>query len=196
MANKNNNQQTDHSVTKLLEELNLGNKQAYDKLFPIIYSDLRQRAKQQRHNWYNQNTLNTSALINETYLKLVENNNLDWQCRSHFLMTAAQAMRHILIDYARHRSAKKRGGSLINIELTESIGELSIKDDRIDDLLSLDKALKKLTSINERESQVVECRIFAGMSLHETSTALGISMATVKRDWAIAQAWLQREMEC
>ncbi|TQV88482.1 sigma-70 family RNA polymerase sigma factor [Aliikangiella coralliicola] len=196
MINRKRNHQPENSVTKLLVELSQGNKQAYEQLFPIVYSDLRQRAKQQRYNWYNQHTLNTSALINETYLKLVENNKVDWQCRSHFLTAAAKAMRHILIDHARQRSALKRGGEDQHIAIDEVINELHIEEKHIEDLLSLDKALRKLAQISKRESQIVECRVFAGMSLGETSAALGISKATVKRDWTIAQAWLLREMEC
>jgi len=184
------------SVTKLLIELNAGNKTAYEELFPIVYSELRKRAKQQRYSWYNQNTLGTTALINETYLKLVENNKLDWQCRSHFLTTAAQAMRHILIDHARQKKAAKRGGESDHVPLDDVLSELKLEQKQIEDLLSLDKALLKLSEINQRESQIVECRVFAGMSLQETSAALGISKATIKRDWTLAQAWLIREMEC
>jgi RNA polymerase sigma factor (TIGR02999 family) len=183
------------SVTKLLIEISQGNKKAYEQLFPIIYAELRRKAKQQRNSWYNQHTLNTSALINETYLKLVENNQVDWHCRSHFLTAAAKAMRHILIDYARKRSAVKRGGNEQHLPLDEVLDELHIEQRHIEDLYSLDEALKKLTMINERESQIVECRIFGGMNLNETSAALGVSKATVKRDWTVAQAWLLREME-
>jgi len=185
-----------NSVTKLLTELSAGNKNAYQELFPIVYAELRQKAKQQRYNWYNQHTLGTTALINETYLKLVENNKLDWQCRSHFLTTAAQAMRHILIDHARHKNAVKRGGESNHVPLDDVLSELKLEQKQIEDLLSLDKALLKLSDINQRESQIVECRIFAGMSLQETAAALGISKATIKRDWTLAQAWLAREMEC
>ena len=192
----NHKKTAEKSVTKLLVELSQGNKHAYGQLFPIIYSDLRRRAKQQRNNWYNQHTLNTSALINETYLKLVENNQIDWHCRSHFLTAAAQAMRHILIDYARKRNAIKRGGNEKHIALDDVLDELLIEEQHIEDLFSLDKALQKLTKINKRESQIVECRIFGGMNLHETSAVLGVSKATVKRDWTVAQAWLLREMEC
>jgi RNA polymerase sigma factor (TIGR02999 family) len=192
----NNNKSSEKSVTKLLVELNQGNTHAYKQLFPIIYNDLKSRAKQQRSNWYNQHTLNTSALINETYLKLVENNQVDWHCRSHFLTAAAQAMRHILIDYARKRKATKRGGDEKHIELDKVLDELHIDNQHMEDLFSLDEALLKLTQINQRESQIVECRIFAGMNLREISEALGVSIATVKRDWVIAQAWLLREMRC
>ncbi len=196
MNNNKNENRPQKTVTKLLAELNQGNKQAYEQLFPIVYTDLRHRAKQQRYNWYNQHTLNTSALINETYLKLVENNHIDWQCRSHFLTAAAKAMRHILIDHARQRSALKRGGQDPTISLDDVADELYIEERHIEDLLSLDKALRKLAQFSKRESQIVECRVFAGMSIRETSAALGVSKATVKRDWTIAQAWLLREMEC
>jgi len=192
---KNNNNKK-KSVTKLLIELSEGNKQAYKSLFPIVYSDLRKRAKQQRYNWYNQHTLGTTALINEAYLKLVESNHVDWQCRSHFLTAAAKAMRHILIDHARHKNAEKRGGKEKHLVLDDVINELYLDQKQVDDLLSLDKALQKLANISERESQIVECRVFAGMTVQETSLALGVSKTTVKRDWTIAQAWLLREMEC
>ena len=180
----------------LLNELNQGNKNAYESLFPIVYSELRRRAKQQRYTWYNQHTLNTTALINETYLKLVESDQSDWQCRSHFLTTAAQAMRHILIDHARKKNAIKRGGREIHIEIEDVLNELQLEQRHIDDLLSLDEALIKLSKLNQRESQIVECRIFAGMDLQEISAALGVSKTTVKRDWMVAKAWLVREMEC
>lgn len=189
----NNNKQ---SVTRLLTELNQGDKNAYERLFPLVYSELRSRAKQQRYTWYNQHTLNTTALINETYLKLVENNQADWQCRSHFLTYAAQAMRHILIDHARNKNAIKRGSGETHLDIDDVLNELHLEQRHIDDLLSLDEALNKLANINQRESQIVECRIFAGMDLQETSAALGISKTTVKRDWMLAKAWLVREMEC
>jgi len=188
----NNNKQ---SVTRLLTELSQGNKNAYESLFPIVYSELRSRAKQQRYSWYNQHTLNTTALINETYLKLVENNRVNWQCRSHFLTSAAQAMRHILIDHARNKNAIKRGGGETHLAIDDVLNELHLEQRHIDDLLSLDEALNKLAKVNKRESQIVECRIFAGMDILETSAALGVSKTTVKRDWMIAKAWLIREME-
>ena len=184
------------SVTQLLTELNQGNNKAYESLFPIVYSELRSRAKQQRYAWYNQNTLNTTALIHETYLKLVENNQADWQCRSHFLKSAAQAMRHILIDHARNKNAEKRGGGKTHLVIDDVLNELHLEQRHIDDLLSLDKAMNKLSKINSRESQIVECRVFAGMDLKETSAALGVSKTTVKRDWTLAKAWLVREMDC
>jgi RNA polymerase sigma factor (TIGR02999 family) len=182
------------SVTRLLTELNQGNKEAYESLFPIVYSELRARARKQRYSWYNQHTLNTTALINEAYLKLVENDKADWQCRSHFLTTAAQAMRHILIDHARNKSAIKRGGDKVHLAVDDVLDELHLEQRHLDDLLSLDEALNKLAGISQRESQIVECRVFAGMDLKETSAALGVSKTTVKRDWMLAKAWLVREM--
>ncbi len=182
------------SVTQILSELNDGKPQAFERLFPIVYDELKQRARCQKFRWYNQHTLNTTALINETYLKLVDNNNLNWQCRSHFLTAAAQAMRHILIDYARKKKTQKRDAKEQVVTLEDSLDELPVTEHNLEEILSLDKALCRLEKINRRESKIVEYRVFAGMTLQETAAALGISSATVKRDWTMAMSWLMREM--
>ena len=184
-----------NDITVFLSELNHGDKTAYNKLFPIVYQELKKRAKQQKNKWFNLDTLNTTALVNETYLKLAKSQHHDWQCRSHFLTAAAQAMRHILIDYAKTKSSKKRGGEYVQVDLSNVDNELHISCARADDLISLDSTLKKFANNNTRACKIVEYRIFAGMSLIEISSVLGVSVATVKRDWILAQAWLYREMQ-
>ena len=184
-----------NDVTALLTDISHGDKKAYNELFPIVYQELKKRAKHQRNQWFNQHTLNTTALVNETYLKLVKSQHLGWQCRSHFLTAAAQAMRHILIDYAKAKSTKKRGVEYTQVDLSNVDRELHISSARADDLILLDSILEKFANKNFRASQIVECRIFAGMSLKEISLTLGISLATAKRDWTFAQAWLFREMK-
>jgi len=186
-------------VTPLLEALARGDDTALDRLFPLVYEELRAVAHRQRRRLQGEDSLNTTALVHEAYLKLVDHSRVNWESRAHFFATAAKAMRHILMNYARDRRAQKRGGDQERLSL-ESLsqrlgGELAISDDNADLLLALDAALEKLEQVNERQSRIVECRYFGGMSVQETAAALGISTATVSRGWALAQVRLYQEMK-
>jgi len=186
------------TVTRLLSDLQSGKTGAVDQLFAQVYDILRGLAKNQRARRHGNQTLNTTALVHETYLKLVDQKKAELHSRAHFLNVAAKVMRHILIDYARTKAAEKRGGDqeridLENIEhMLKSSQPLSIET--ADELLCLDGALTKLHEISPREANVVECRFFAGMSIPETAAILDVSAMTVKRDWLLALAWLRREM--
>lgn len=178
-------------ITVLLDSLNRGDDSVIDDLFQAVYAQLRQLAHSQRKSWSDQNTLNTTALVHEAYLKLVDQKQMNLANRGHFFATAARAMRHILINYAKRRQAAKRGGKLPDLPLDEA---RLVADGAEDDLLALDEALDRLAAQNERQSRVVECRFFGGLNIEETAEALTISPSTVKRDWAMASAWLYREL--
>ena len=187
------------SVTQLLGDLRDGKESVVNDLFPLVYEELRAMAQNQRKFWHGDRTLNTTALVHEAYLKLVDQRRNDWNSRAHFFSVAAKAMRHILINYAKLRRRKKRGGDHQKVSLDEhrvaadQIFDLS--DDEADKLLALNEALQRLATFSLRQSQIVECRFFGGMSIADTAEALNISPATVKRGWAMAQAWLYKEMK-
>ena len=181
------------TVTELLRAHQQGDREAFDRLFPIIYQDLKRVAGRQRRRLRGTDTLNTTALVHDVYLRLVDERRIAWEGRAHFLAIAARAMRQILMDAARERGALKRGGDWQLVELAPDA--LPVRDDwRIDRLLALDRAFGTLAAISERLVQVTECRLFAGMSDRETSEALSIPMRTVQREWQRARAWLQREL--
>jgi len=186
------------TVTRLLSELQSGRTDVINELFERVYETLRNLARDQRQSWDGDFTLNTTALVHEAYLKLVDQTRVEFSTRAHFLNVAAKVMRHLLVDYARQRGAQKRGGDAPKISLEEGltaiVTEIVITPERSEELISLDNALTKLALINEREAQVVECRFFGGMSLKETAAVLDVSPTTVKRDWSFALAWLRREM--
>jgi RNA polymerase sigma factor (TIGR02999 family) len=195
-----NGSDLNHStVTRLLHELEGGNRTVINELFPLVYDELRARARRQRKKWQGDHTLNTTALVHEAYLKLVDQSQAEWSSRSHFLGVAAKAMRHILIDYAKHRKADKRGGDVPKLSLEEMKVAMNdgpvFNDARTDALIELDGVLSRLEAVNPRQSQIVECRFFGQMSIAETAEALGLAPATVKRGWAVAQAWLYKEMK-
>lgn len=179
-------------ITGLLRELSQGRPGVLDRLIPIVYDKLRRIAHGQLRGERPDHTLNTTALVNEAYLKLVNVRQVEWRDRAHFFAVAARLMRRILIDYARARQREKRGGDAVRVPLSEAqdvpLGAAA------DDLLALDEALARLEGQSERQCRVVECRSFAGMTLEETAAALGISVATVKRDWTFSRAWLNREL--
>ena len=187
------------TVTRLLHALQGGNRAVLDALFSLIYEELHARARRHRADWHGDYTLNTTALVHETYLKLVDQSEVQWEGRSHFLGVAARAMRHILVDYARRRRAEKRGGDIEKLSLEEM--KVSFEDEFVlteaqaETLLVLKEALQRLARLNQREAAVVECRFFSQMTVQETAEALGISARTVKRDWATALAWLHREVQ-
>ena len=169
-----------------------GNRGALDELFPHVYEVLQRIARRKLAAERAGHTLSTTDLVHEAYLKLVRLDHIEWQGRSHFLAVAAQAMRNILVTYAQARRAVKRGGGQANTPLEDEA--FGIAEAPTADLLALNRALEKLEAIDHRQSRVVECRFFAGMSIEETAEAMGVSPASVKRDWAVARAWLNREL--
>ena len=189
----------DEEVSRLLEAVQRGDRSALDSLYALVYGEMRVLAHRQRRRWDASGTLNTTALVHEAYLKLVKQRTLQPQTRAHFFALAATAIRHIVSNYARDRQASKRGGGVRTVSLTEigtsPPGQLLVSDDHADHLVAIDDALKRLERISPRQRGVVECRFFGGMSIEEAAAALGISPRTVKRDWMLAQAWLQREIE-
>lgn len=164
-----------------------------EQLFPIVYKELRQIAARKLRSERTGHTLCTTALVHEAWLELTKLNRVQWQNRSHFLAVAAQAMRRILIDYAVARRTQKRGGGF-RIESIDGLDALAIARARGDELVALDEALNRLAAMNGRQARIVECRFYGGMSIGETADALGVSPATVKREWATARAWLNREL--
>jgi len=190
--------QTRSTVTKLLLRVEAGDDTAVDQLFALVYGTLKHLAHRQREQWYGDFTLNTTAIVHEAYIKLFDQKNAEWESQAHFLSVASKAMRHILVDYARRKKAEKRGGDMPRVSLEEvrtpSGDVITISEEKAETLVSLDEALKRLAEIEPREAKVVECRFFGGMTIAETAAALGVSPMTVKRDWAMAQAWLLGEM--
>lgn len=183
--------QEEGDVTGLLLAASGGNREALDRLFPLVYDELRRVARRRLSGERSDHTLATTALVHEAYLKLVNLDRIDWQNRAHFYGVAAQAMRRILIDYAVRRKAEKRGGGRRRVSLDE---ELVLAEENVGPLLALNEALERLESLDERQARVVEARFFAGLTIEETAVALSISPATVKRDWRMARAWLNKEL--
>ena len=186
------------TITKLLDAARGGDRNALNELFPLVYGELRALAQRQRRNWHGDYTINTTALVHEAYITLADQSQANWQSRAHFFGVAARAMRQILIDYARRRRAQKRGGDISKTSFDEMKlveGKIALSDERADSLVTLDEALKRLEKISERQSRIVECRFFGGMTIEETAEVVGISTATVKRSWNLAQVWLFQEMK-
>ena len=162
-----------------------------DGLFPVVYDELRRVAHRHLSGEQTGHTLDTTGLVHEAYLELIKFDRIKWPGRAGVLAAASQAMRRILIDYAVARRAQKRGGGAVAVPLDDA---LVMAVDRSEELLALDEALTRLAETNERYARVVECRFFGGMSVEDTAEALGTSPATVKRDWTLARAWLNREL--
>ena len=189
--------ETRRRVTDLLTDPPDSAAAAVDELFALLYDELRAIAHRQRRRWQGDDTLQTTALVHEAFLKLVDQNRIAAESRAHFLGVAARAMRHILCNYARDQRAQKRGGGIAHVVLHESKGNAvssNAPSEPMGVLISLDEALRRLERVDPRQSKVVECRFFGGLTIEETAGALGVSQRTVKRDWAMAQAWLHREM--
>ena len=179
-------------VSKLLLNWGQGDRDARDALIPLVYDELRRLARHHLRRERPDHTLQSAALVNEAYLRLVRQEQPQWQNRAHFFGVAAQLMRHILVDHARNRAAAKRGAGVPRLELDPEVG---LPQARGVDLVALDDALNQLAALDAQQSRVVELRFFGGLSIEETSVVLRISPATVKREWATARAWLQREMK-
>jgi RNA polymerase sigma-70 factor, ECF subfamily len=178
-------------ITQLLMKWSQGDKAALDQLVPLVYPELRRLAKRHMARENSAHTLQTSALINEAYLKLVHRQHAEWENRAHFFAVAAQVMRHILVDHARTRNYAKRGGGASKLPLDEAS---ALTAQRAGELVALDDALKDLAVFDERKSQIIELRFFGGLSLEETAEVMKISPSTVQREWRAAKAWLHRTM--
>ena len=165
-----------------------------EQMFVLVYNELHQLAARKLRSERDGHTLSTTALVHEAWLELNKLNRIQWQNRGHFLAVAAQAMRRILIDYAVARRRQKRGGGQVIVSLDDD-DALAIAHERADELVALEEALARLQTIDERQARVVECRFFGGMSIDETAQALNVSAATVKREWTLARAWLNRELQ-
>jgi len=178
-------------ITELLLAWGEGDEAALEQLIPLVYQELHRLARHYMRQEQPGHILETTALINEAYLRLVDGNRVHWQNRSHFYALCARAMRRILIDHAKSRRRAKRGGGAHEVSLDEVA---SLAQDRAAELVLLDEALKRLETFDKRKSQVVELRFFGGLSIEETAEVMKISTISVSRDWSTAKAWLHREM--
>jgi RNA polymerase sigma factor (TIGR02999 family) len=178
-------------VTELLLAWGRGDRFALDELLPIVHQELRRLARLQMRGERNNHTLQTTALVNEAFIRLVDLRRIRWQDRAHFLALSARLMRRILVDHARSRNYQKRGGGAMNVTLDDT---LLASPERGTDLVALDDALQDLARVDPRKSEVVELRFFGGLSVEETAEALRISAETVSRDWRLAKVWLLREV--
>jgi len=174
-------------VTQLLLDCRGGNREAFDRLFPLVYEDLRGVAQRQLRREPDGHTLGATALVHEAYVRLVDISRVEWNDRAHFLAMAARAMRRILVDHARKHRAARRGGGATPMALEDAVVAVEQDPDR---LIDLDSALEGLAKLNERLARVVECRFFGGLTDPETAAALGITERTVQRDWLKARGWL------
>ena len=180
-----------HEVTQLLQAWSAGEQGALDKLVPVVYQELRRLAKRYMAQERPGHTLQTTALVNEAYLRLVDVKQVNWQNRAHFFGVSAQLMRRILVDLARSRRSLKRGGDALQVSLDEA---LLVSRERGADLVALDDALKTLAAMDHRRGRVVELRFFGGLSVEETAEILKVSPETAMHDWKLAKAWLLREL--
>jgi RNA polymerase sigma factor (TIGR02999 family) len=178
-------------VSQLLIAWSNGDEEALEQLMPLVYEELRRLAHRHLGRERAGHTLQTTALIHEAYLRMVDQKEVRWQNRAHFFAVAAQMMRRILVDYARSRHFAKRGGGAQHVSLDEA---LVVSHERAADIVALNEALNALAEFDERKSRMVELRFFGGLSIEETAEALRVSPGTVMRDWTLAKAWLQREM--
>jgi RNA polymerase sigma factor (TIGR02999 family) len=180
------------NITQMLRDWGDGKPGVIDDLLPLIYSELHRQAAAYLRRERANHTLQTTALVHEAYLKLVDQRSVEWKSRGHFFAIAAQAMRRILVDHARTRHREKRGGSAEDVPLEEAL--LAAADDTDVDVVALDQALTRLAEFDPQQERLVELRYFAGLSLEEAAEVLGVSRATAAREWAVAKAWLHREL--
>ncbi len=185
--------QPPENITQLLVDWSKGDQKALDKLMPLVYSELRRLAGNYLRRERPGHTLQPTALVNEAYLKLIDQKNARWQNRAQFYGVAAQLMRRILVDHARQHQAAKRGGS-DQQRLSITSAEQLVKQPELD-LLALHEALEELTTIDSQQGRIVELKFFGGLSIEEMAEVLGIGHATVERDWKMARAWLRRKLE-
>ena len=181
----------DVDVTTLLIDWSRGDKAALERLTPLVYDELRRLAKRYLRQERSGHTLQSTALANEAFLRLVDQSQVQWQNRAHFFGVAAQMIRRILVDYARARRTDKRGGGFTQLSLDDAIG---VPETRSVELIALDEALDELARLDVKQGRIVELRFFVGLSVEETAEVIGVSPATVKREWTSAKAWLFREL--
>ena len=181
-------------ITRLLREWQTGEREALDRLMPLVYRELHVMASRFMAREWRDGTIQTTGLVNEAYLKLVDQRAVDWQGRAHFFAIAAQVMRRVLLDAARRRMREKRGGGAVQIALDEL--PIAADGPAVDaiDVLAIDRALQELERLDPDQARMVELRFFGGLTVEETSAVLGISPATVKREWAVAKGWLYRAL--
>jgi RNA polymerase sigma factor (TIGR02999 family) len=180
-----------HKITGLLLDWRAGKPEAANRLMELVYGELHGLAARQMHREHGDHTLQTTALVHEAYLRLCGSEPIDWQNRGHFFAVAAQQLRRVLVDYARRRRSEKRGGGQIKLSLAEADCPVVDRDER---LLAIDEALTRLEALDERAAKVIELRFFGGLSEKEAAGSLGISVATLKRDWEFARAWLASQL--
>jgi RNA polymerase sigma factor (TIGR02999 family) len=189
-------------VTRLLQAWAAGDPSAIDALWPLVYEDLRQLARRQLARERHDHTLQRTALVNEVFIRLSGQNSAQWLNREQFLSLASKIMRRVLVDYARQRNAQRRGDGAQKVSLQDTLASLEVEqaqanaafaDEEID-VIAIDGALQKLERIDAPQSQIVELRYFGGLTLEETASVVGISLASVKREWTMARAWLRREL--
>lgn len=189
------------TVTRLLHELRAGNREAFSELVPLVYGELHQIAGRHRERWDGEETLDTTALVHEAYLRLVDQSAPQWQSHPHFLAVASTAMRQILFDYAKRKHTAKRGGGQQHVSLhkiedaLKGAGDGDLSEARSEALIALNDSLRRLEQHDARLSRIVECRFFGGMTIQDTAEALGVAPATVTRGWALAKAWLYRDLK-
>lgn len=176
-----------NDITQLLRAAAGGDEQSRDELYRSVYDELYGIAKRQRRKWSGNETINTLALVNEAYLKLSPGGQLPFNDRAHFFATAARAMRQVLLNYAERANAGKRGAGAVRVMWSDDV---AVQKDSVDELIQIDACLSKLQQRNERHARVFECRVFGGMTVADTASALDISKATVKRDWQFASSWI------
>ncbi len=179
-------------TTQILLALADGDRSAADQLMPLVYDELRALAQHQMQLERPNHTLQATALVNEAYLRLIDQSHVDWKSRAHFFSVAAEMVRRILVDHARSHRAAKRGGAGHRVDLTEGIGASEAGDV---DLLALDEALEELARLNERHRKVVDLRFFGGLTVEETAHVLGVSPRSIGSDWQMARAWLQKRLQ-
>jgi RNA polymerase sigma factor (TIGR02999 family) len=183
-------------VTQLLAKIASGNAAVSERLIPLVYAELRAMAGRCMRRERPDHTLQATVLVHEAFLRLVGEHNIQWQSRTHFFAIAAKVMRRVLIHYAREHRAIKRGGAGMRADLEDALEHsLLVAEDHLEEVLMVDESLKKLAAIDPAQSRLVELRFFAGMTVEETSAVMGLSTATVKREWTHAKAWLRREMK-
>ena len=180
-------------ITQLLQRWQAGDRQAFDRLVPVVHNELRAIASRQFSRERRHDRMPITAIVNETYLRLFGQREVDWQNRGHFFAVAAQMMRRILIDHARRETRQKRGGATVTVALDAATPAPANPVDAVD-VLDLDRALTKLEALDPGQAQLVELRFFGGLTVEETAVALSVSVATVKREWTVAKAWLFREL--
>jgi len=177
--------------TQLLEQVTAGSKEAADRLLPLVYDELRALAESYLSRERGGHTFQPTALVNELYLKLIDQREVNWKSKSHFFAIGARIMRRILVDRARHNQRQKRGGQALRIELRE---EVALSPELDDDVLAVNDVLEKLAELDERQASIVEMRFFGGLTVEEVAEALGVSKRTVESDWTMVRAWLRKEL--